>query len=107
MHEKNDEIGLSDSMVEVEGCKGFVTIEQMRLPPTLSMGNTLSKSRGICCSERSWSRVLAIFEDNTTSIESDATEAPTFDATQKLDVGAFCWAKRERGEPSSTDENSG
>jgi hypothetical protein len=75
MHEKNDEIGLSDSMVEVEGCKGFVTIEQMRLPPTLSMGNTLSKSRGMSCSERSWSRVLAIFEsNNTTSIESDATE---------------------------------
>ena len=99
--ENNDKISVSDCVVDLESCEGFV-IEQTRLPPKLLMSDTLTKSRGVNFTETSWSRVLAIWKGKTPSIApnpvskaSDATSLSTLGANQVLRVGDFCWAKRQ------------
>ncbi len=90
-----------DSVVELEGCEGYV-IEQTKLRPNLSIGDTLSKSRGINFNERSLLSLLAILDDNVIPIapkpvfsEPGGVASTTDDEKELLAAGEFCWAKRQ------------
>ncbi|KAI2505267.1 hypothetical protein MHU86_9169 [Fragilaria crotonensis] len=97
--ETNDKSRELDSVVELEGCEGYV-IEQRNLPCYLSVGGTPSKSRGISFNERSWSRVIAILDNKVMTIAPKPAEPSTVasksvNEKQLLPVGEFCWAKRQ------------